>query len=130
MLTLLRNRHRHVPKHRYPGIAVTPPSVSFRRRLSAEDAKPGSYTMDRKMAQIFVYMFVCFFEDFSTLRAFTEPKVAPYARVVDNTLLGHVFYVPSESVARDRSSRRPNIMVRAIAATFTRELGSDSLLEN
>ena len=38
-----------------------------------------------------------FFEDFSTLRAFTEPKVAPYARVVDNTLLGHVFMFPARA---------------------------------
>ena len=33
--------------------------------------------------------------------------------------------VPSESVARDPSSHWLNIMVRAIAATVARDLGSD-----
>ena len=32
-----------------------------------------------------------FFKDFSKLRALTEPKMVPYARVVDNTLLRNVF---------------------------------------
>ena len=32
------------------------------------------------------------FEDFSTLRALTGPKVVRYDKVVDNTLLGHVLF--------------------------------------
>ena len=37
-------------------------------------------------------MYVCiFFKDFWRLRALTEPKMVPYGRVVDNTLLRHVF---------------------------------------
>ena len=36
-------------------------------------------------------MYACmFFKDFSRLRALTEPKMVPYGRVVDNTLLRHV----------------------------------------
>ena len=31
------------------------------------------------------------FNDFSRLRALTEPKIVPYGMVVDNTLLKHVF---------------------------------------
>ena len=38
-----------------------------------------------------VCMYVCFFKDFSRMRAPTEPKMVPYGRVVDNTLLRHVF---------------------------------------
>ena len=38
-------------------------------------------------------------------------------------LLRHVFFIPSKSVARDRSSRRLNIMVRAIASTVACDLG-------
>ena len=38
-----------------------------------------------------VCIYVCmFFEDFSRLRAFTEPKVVPYGGFVGNTLLRHV----------------------------------------
>ena len=49
--------------------------------------------MDIKGAQVmFANVLVCFsFEDFSRLRALAEPKVVPYGRVVDNTLLKHVF---------------------------------------
>ena len=37
-------------------------------------------------------MYVCmFFKDFSRLRALPEPKMVPYGRMVDNTLLRHVF---------------------------------------
>ena len=32
-----------------------------------------------------------FFKDLSRLRALTELKMVPYGRVVDNTLLRHVF---------------------------------------
>ena len=41
--------------------------------------------MGRKRAQVML------FEDFSRLRALTEPKVVSYGRVVDNTLPRHVF---------------------------------------
>ena len=39
---------------------------------------------------ICIYVFYVF-EDFSRLRALTEPKVVPYGRVLDNILLRHVF---------------------------------------
>ena len=46
--------------------------------------------MDRIRAQVSLY--VCMgFENFSRLVAPTEPKVVPYGRVLDNTLLRHVF---------------------------------------
>ena len=39
-------------------------------------------------------MYVCmFFKDFSRLRALTEPKMDTIGRMVDNTLLRHVFSV-------------------------------------
>ena len=49
--------------------------------------------MDRKGTQVmFVCIHVCmFFEVLSRLRALTEPKMVPYGRVLDNTLLRHVF---------------------------------------
>ena len=77
-------------------------------------------------------MYVCmFFKDFSRPRALTEPKMVPYGMVVDNTLLRHFFKRsgdPSKSVARDRSSNKLNIMIRAVAATVARDLDSYSLL--
>ena len=48
-----------------------------------------------------------------------------------NTLFRHVFLrsdVPSDSVARDPSSYRLSIIVKAIAATVARDSGSDSRL--
>ena len=71
---------------------------------------------------IHVLCFVCFF------RGFLE------TRVVDNTLLRHIFGVfvfPARKsvVARDRSSHRLNNMVRAITDTVTRDLDSDSSLQ-
>ena len=36
---------------------------------------------------MFVYMYVCFFEDISQLKAFTEVKVAPKESFLLNTLL-------------------------------------------
>ena len=81
---------------------------------------------------MFVYMFVCFFEDFSRLRALTEPKVVPYGRVVDKTLLRHVF---SAVMFPGRAwhvivvpIRLINIIVRTIVATVARDLGSGSSL--
>ena len=59
-------------------------------------ARSWSHTMIRKRAQVmYVCMYLCmdvcmFFEDFSRLRALTEPKVVSYGRVVDNTLLRYV----------------------------------------
>ena len=48
--------------------------------------------MERKTAR-HVCIYVCMFiEDFSRLRALTESKVVSYVRVVDNTLLRHVFF--------------------------------------
>ena len=54
--------------------------------------------LDRKGAQVMfvcmyvsTYMFVCFSEVFSRLRALTVLKVVPYGRVFDNTLLRHIF---------------------------------------
>ena len=56
--------------------------------------------MDRERAQVmfviahvfmYICIFVCFFEDFSRLRLHSEPKVIPYSRVADNTLLRHIF---------------------------------------
>ena len=78
-----------------------------------------------------VVRFVCAFEDFSRLRVLTEPKVVPYGRVVDTTLLKDFFlarWCSCESVAHDRISHQLNIMVRATAATVARDLGSDSSL--
>ena len=48
-----------------------------------------------------------------------------YDRVADNASLRHFLAqgVASESVARDRSSHRPSIMVRTAAATVARDLG-------
>ena len=68
-----------------------------------------------------------FFKDFLELRALTEPNVVPYGRLVDNILLRHVLgaVVLPESVTRNRSSHTLNIMLRAIAATVARDLGSD-----
>ena len=41
---------------------------------------------------MYVCMYACmFFGIFSRQRALTEPKVVPYGRVLDNTLLRHVF---------------------------------------
>ena len=40
---------------------------------------------------MFIRRYVCFFKDLSRLRALTKSKMAPYGRVVDNTLLRHVF---------------------------------------
>ena len=40
---------------------------------------------------MFISMYVL--KDFSRLRTLTEPKMVPYGRVVDNTLLRHVFSV-------------------------------------
>ena len=56
--------------------------------------------------------------------------MAPYGRVMDNTFVRHIFSSVDfiESVARDRISHRLEIMVRAIAATVARYLGSDSSL--
>ena len=44
------------------------------------------------LIRLYVYMYVCmFFENFSRLRGLTEPKMVPYSRIVDNTLLRYVF---------------------------------------
>ena len=70
-----------------------------------------------------------FFEDFSGLRAFTEPKVVPYGRFLDNTLLKHVFspvVFPARACHVIEVPDRLNMMVRAIAVTTARDLGSDS----
>ena len=41
---------------------------------------------------LYVNMYACMsFKDFSRLKALTEPKMVPYGRMVDNTLLRHAF---------------------------------------
>ena len=61
------------------------------------------------------------FEGFSGLRELTEVKLVSYGRAVNFTLSGHVFSavgVPSESVARGRSSHALCIMATVpVAAT-------------
>ena len=48
--------------------------------------REASHTMDRKKGLGHVSIYVCMlFEDFSRLRALTEPKVAPCGSFVDNT---------------------------------------------
>ena len=45
-----------------------------------------------KVVRLCLYVYVCmFFEDFPRLRALTEPKLASYDRVLDNTMLRHAF---------------------------------------
>ena len=74
--------------------------------------------------------------DCSGLRIHLLVKVVPYRKVVNDSLLRHIFRiiyclgsgVPSKSVARGRSSHWLNIMARAAANEFVLVIGSDFFL--
>ena len=85
--------------------------------------------MDRKEAQVFVYLFACFFSRIS--RDWEHLQDRKWSgSVVDSPLLRHVFsaVVFPAKAWTDRSSHGLNIMIRVIAATVARDIDSDSSL--